>query len=275
MIEKVLCIGLPQRPDRRAHARRELARVGLDPVIWIDAFGPGSPQLQAAWDTGRVAEYPPCFRCGRDSCSCENKRLIEPQVGAWLSHCAAWDHVQGAGLTLICEDDVKFTDRFAQGLVWLSSDTVLRAALQAQRPVLIRLGRALTESHRSKLAFKLTAEQTMANPCYAVNLAMARLLLASSERIHTTVDIYTHRQIAPQGEAFTLEPPIAYELSWSTGELRSDILPKQVYIDTLKQQLADLDPASESYAQVLAEIRTEEERFRHFGELMDGAARRP
>lgn len=70
----------------------------------------------------------------------------------------------------------------------------------------------------------------MSNPCYALNFQVAQLLLNSSEEISTTVDIFTHRKMVEHADHFALEPAIAYERSWSTGELRSDVRPKQVYI---------------------------------------------
>lgn len=264
MIRKVLCIGLRERTDRRTHAATELSRAGINAPIWIDGFGPDAAEVQGAYDAGRVFRYPPCFRCGQDQCSCENKRLIAPQVGTWLSHAKAWRQVDPAGLTLICEDDIKFTARFHEGLNWLGSQQDLRRALEARGPVLVRLGRALTDDHRGAQPFRLIRKTTMSNPCYALNAAMAQLLLESSEPITTTVDIFTHRIMAEYADHFTLEPPIAYELSWSTGELRSDIRPKQVYIDRLERQLGALDPSSSAYEAIRKAIDDERARFRTF-----------
>lgn len=186
------------------------------------------------------------------------------QVGCWLSHRKAWEMVFGTGLTLICEDDVKFTDRWSEGLEFLRGDERLRSALVANEPVLLRLGRALGDAHHSQQAFRLATHPVMANPCYAINPAMACELLRSSDHVTTTVDVYTHRIVGATVSGFTSEPPLAYELSWSTGEIRSDIRPKQIYIDQLRAKLSALDPGDSRYEPIINEIRLEEARFERF-----------
>jgi hypothetical protein len=93
---------------------------------------------------------------------------------------------------------------------------------------------------------------------------MADRLLANSGRISTTVDIFTHVNMASRASQFTLEPPLAYELSWSTGELRSDIRPKQVFLERQRALLSRLDPSDERYQTVLDLIEAEEARFDAF-----------
>jgi hypothetical protein len=159
---------------------------------------------------------------------------------------------------------VKFTERAAEGISWLMADPELSDALARQKAVLLRLGRALDPGHESRSRFNLTCSPTMSNPCYALNRPMAELLLANAARISTTVDIFTHVDMAPQASQFTLEPPLAYELSWSTGELRSDIRPKQVYLERQKALLSQLDPSDERYQAVLDAIEAEEARFEAF-----------
>jgi GR25 family glycosyltransferase involved in LPS biosynthesis len=264
MFSKVLCISLPARTDRRAHAVEELGRMGLTPFDWIHAFGRASKSVARAFSQDRVAAFPPCFRCGAERCDCENRRLMPEQVGTWLSHEEAWRRVAREGMTLICEDDVKFTERTAEGLAWLAAETELSDALAREQPVLLRLGRALDSGHESPAGFTLTRSPSMSNPCYAMNRPMADRLLANSGRISTTVDIFTHVNMASRASQFTLEPPLAYELSWSTGELRSDIRPKQVFLERQRALLSRLDPSDERYQTVLDLIEAEEARFDAF-----------
>jgi GR25 family glycosyltransferase involved in LPS biosynthesis len=260
---EVFCISLPGRSDRREHAVGEFGRLGLA-FRWIDAFDSQSEAVRRAFRAGRVASFPPCFRCGADRCACENRRLMPEQVGTWLSHEQAWRRVAAEGLTLVCEDDVKFTERAAEGLAWLATQAPLASALRRGEALLVRLGRALGPNHASEAAFVLNRRPTMSNPCYALNRPMANLLLERSDRIGTTVDIYTHRDVATGASHFTLEPPLAYELSWSTGELRSDIRPKQVYIDRLEARLETLQEGTPEHETVRKAIADERERFRAF-----------
>lgn len=272
LFDDVLCIGLPERGDRRAHAVREFEHVGITDWQWVDAYGPQSEAVRMAYDKGLVAQYPPCFRCGKDECCCENRQLVPEQVGCWLSHRQAWKCVQGESLTLICEDDIRFTDRLAAGIAFLRQNQALSSALESKQPVLVRLGRALCEAHHGREEFRLIDNPVMSNPCYAINVPMARKLIESAGEVTTTVDIYTHRHMA-QGDdvaSFTLQPPIAFELSWSTGEVRSDIRPKQVYLDRLRDQLESGNLDDDSRARILEEIMDEEARFKRFRELDGG-----
>lgn len=264
MFQKVLCISLPARTDRRDHAVEELGRQGLTPFRWIDAFDSESEAVNRAFLEGRVASFPPCFRCGAERCMCENRRLMPEQVGTWLSHEEAWRSAADGGLTLICEDDVKFTERATEGISWLAAQAELTSALDQQEPVLLRLGRALGPAHASRSRFTLTGQPTMSNPCYALNRPMADLLLVNAAKICTTVDIYTHSEVAPRTLHFTLEPPLASDLSWSTGELRSDIRPKQVYIDRLEAMLKEMTEGTPEFESVRQAIAEEKDRFEAF-----------
>ena len=261
LVDQVLCIGLPDRRDRRRHARTELARVGIEDYRMIDGFAKDSPEVRRAFEAGRVAGFPPCFRCGQDLCGCENKRLMPEQVGAWLAHEAAWGAVEGDRLTVICEDDIKFTERAADGFRFLAGAPEIAARLEARDPVLVRLGRALSDDHGADRPFALTQATTMSNPCYAINRAMAERLLENAGPITTTVDIMAHRLVGRQIPHFTLDPPIAYELSWSTGDLRSDVRPKMVHVQKLREQLQDLDPSSREYGETLEALNRELARF--------------
>jgi hypothetical protein len=186
------------------------------------------------------------------------------QVGVWLSHEEAWRCAAEEDLTLICEDDVKFTERAAEGLAWLAGEVERSGALERREPVLLRLGRALGPEHESHAGFTFARHPSMSNPCYALNRPFADLLLAKSVRISTTVDLFTHCQVAPRASHFTIEPPLAYELSWSTGELRSDIRPKQVYLDRQRALLSRLQPSDPQYRSVLGATGAEEARFKAF-----------
>ena len=262
--DHIFCIGLRKRLDRREHIRKEFGRAGITRFEWIDAFDKRSSEVRAQYESGKVKSYPPCFRCGMPECNCENKKLIPEQVGNWLSHLAAWQSVDGDHLSLICEDDIKFTDRFDEGVEFVKQSPEVTSGLNSKRLVLVRLGWALSDEHSSNAGFHFSQNLKMSNPCYAINQKMAELLTYSLVGISTTSDVYIHESIGSGVEHFTIHPPVAYELSWSTGELRSDIRPKQVYISELKRLLASLDEDDAAIPEILAFIEDETRRLKLF-----------
>ena len=267
--EDIFCISLEHRSDRREHIEHEFERVGIRDFTWVKAFDKDSDEVADLFNSDRVMKYPPCFRCGRDQCNCANKKLFPAQIGNWLSHQSAWRMVKGSNLSLICEDDVKFTERIQGALSVVFAAEELVAKLSEGRPVLVRLGWALTEEHMSQEAFRLTQNVQMANPCYAVNEEMAQLLIDSLRDIATTSDVFIHRIIGPKAAHYTVEPPAAYELSWSTGELRSEIRPKRKYIEQKLALLESLDPLDAKYHEVSASIEREKRRIEQFESFND------
>jgi hypothetical protein len=78
-------------------------------------------------------------------------------------------------------------------------------------------------------AFSLVNETIkMSNPCHGVTKKYAASLLSRYTGIVHTVDVYQHKLAPMPGEAYTLYPPIASELSWTNGVFASTIHPKSV-----------------------------------------------
>jgi hypothetical protein len=277
VFDQALCISLPRCLERRAHIRAEFARVGLTRYRFIDAFDRDSDEVRERFASDFVHKYPPCFRCGRNECACENKSLFPAQIGNWLSHMAAWREVReqrAARLTLVCEDDVKFRDTIHDCLALVGDSAAIEGQLEAERPVLIRLGWGLCDDHAQSASPYLTQDIRMANPCYAINRALAGLLLDSLDGIHTTSDIYVHRIIGSGVAHYTVMPPAAYELSWSTAELRSEIRPKQKYVDRLKKQQQAADEGSTEFVRMQELIADEERRIEDFATFNQDPARK-
>lgn len=266
LFERVLCISLESSIERHKHIRTEFKSIGIENYKFIKAFGADAPEVLELLESDFVHKFPPCFRCRRDECSCENKALFAPQIGNWLSHKAAWEKVGSTdgGLSLVCEDDLKFTDNFRVTLNFIEESEKIRNQLASGEPVLIRLGWALCDDHNSDVKPFFTNEIKMSNPCYALNAAMADLTLSSLSRIETTSDIYLHQQIGPLAKHYTAFPPIAYELSWSTGEIRSEIRPKQKHIVYLQKQLSKYSQNTDEYKMIKHQIQNEEKRLSEF-----------
>jgi len=268
VFDQVLCISLARCVERRAHIQREFNRMGISQYRFIDAFDKSSDEVIQLYESDFVKKYPPCFRCDMNECDCTNKSLFHPQIGNWLSHMAAWKLAQRAGgkLTLVCEDDVVFRPNTHQSLAMLRASGGIAANLETGQPVLIRLGWALSEDHEQTSAPRLTQDLRNANCCYAINPAMAKLLLKSLHKMETTSDIYVHRIIGKDVCHYTVMPPPVHELSWSTGELLSEIRPKHKYVERLRKRLAELEPGEEEYQEIASQIQREENRLKEFQE---------
>lgn len=269
VFDQVLCISLERCVERRTHTQREFNRIGIPHYQFIDAYDKSSEEVIQLYESDFVKKYPPCFRCGETECACTNKSLFHPQIGNWLSHMAAWKLAQrtGGNLTLVCEDDVIFRSNTNESVVMLRASGDITSNLKAGQPVLIRLGWALSDDHSETSAPRLTQDIKMANCCYAINPAMAGLLLKSLQKIDTTSDIYLHRIIGTDVHHYTVMPPPVHELSWSTGELLSEIRPKQKHIEQLKQRLNKLEPGGAEYQDVLRKIELEKNRLQEFEEF--------
>jgi hypothetical protein len=182
----------------------------------------------------------------------------------------AWKRISecpSGKLTMICEDDLKFQENVHDVMALLHASNDITALLDLGQSVLLRLGWALCDDHSDSGTPRLTKQIRLANPCYAINPQMARLLLESLEKIETTSDIYVHRMIGPQACHFTVLPPLAYELSWSTGELPSEIRPKQGYVDHLTRQLLERALSPGERAALREKIERETRRIAEFEEF--------
>ena len=229
--DSVLVVSLPGSADRRAHVTRHLTAAGLGDFRFHDAIGPDDPAVRQAFAEGRVARFPPCFRCGRLSCGQDdcNNVLIPAQVATVLSYVSLWERIAaGPGIVLVCEDDVLLHPwwRRVMAMILRQRDAG-RIVLRPDEPALIRLGWAEGEDHTPDQPFRLTRAVRMANPCHIITPAFARAILAETGRIDQTADMILHRSArAAQQWAWTAFPPAATELSWSRGTVESLIHPR-------------------------------------------------
>lgn len=239
--DRVYCLSLAASADRRERVLREFAKVGLKDFEFFEATDKDDPEVEEYFRDGKVAQYPPCFRCGKLSCGDEdcNNVLIPAQVATFISHQRIWRAVAEGGFktALILEDDAAFPAYAAKVLRHLESDpSRLGSFFEGDVPCLLRLGWALSHEHAYAGRVEVRAgEIRMSNPCYAINRGMARRLLDEFEVIDSAVDGYIHRKIGPTVENYTLFPPVAHDLSWSLGEFDSLIHPKSIRADYLKR----------------------------------------
>ncbi len=215
-----------------------LSSIGIADFQFFDAFGPSHPSVAKYRADGLVATFPPCFRCGKTSCGksdCNNV-LIDPQVATFATYLALWQRIAATPQrALIVEDDVVFHRHWRRVLRRLARRVHSGGlAFRPDTSRMIRMGWALGEDHRRFARFQVSDTVKMSNPCHAMTSTFAANLLQRFRRVDTTADIYLHRDAPIAGEAVTVLPPIASELSWSTGQFASLIHPKDIHADFLE-----------------------------------------
>lgn len=258
LFDRVLVIGLPTLRDRRQHIRQHLPEHGISTFSFFDASAPEDPAVTAA--DGDVMKYPPCFRCGGLDCGnpdCNNF-LIPAQIATYVTYRRLWKHIaEGeAERVLVVEDDVWFHPNKDRVLSWVA-DAVEAGTLpfEGARPCLLRLGWGRGADHE-QLDAPVRVDTTVrySNPCHALTRAFARALLERDRGIFHTVDHFIHEFGPRPGEAFTVLPPIASELSWTEGRFASVIHPKAVHIEHLRQEGRN-DEAAIAEARLTAHIK--------------------
>lgn len=241
VFDDIVVVSLPESLQRREHSRRHLEKVGLPGFRFFEATAAADPAVEAYRNRGEVVEYPPCFRCGKLDCGdpdCNNF-LIPEQIATFITYLRLWESIRDgdAGRVLVLEDDVRFhscapkvISRLAQ---WVASG---RIPFESETPTLLRLGWAYCRDHRHTWRIRYSRKQRMANPCHAVTRAFARALLERYTGICHTADVYQHKIAPREGEAWTVFPPIASDLSWTMGSLPSTIHPKAVRTEFLRKE---------------------------------------
>ncbi|MGH1356772.1 MAG: glycosyltransferase family 25 protein [Thalassovita sp.] len=241
IFDKIYVVSLTSSDDRRAHIRRHFSEIGIENYSFHDACDGESDEVQALFSEGLVKKYPPCFRCGRLECDrpdCNNT-LIPSQVAVFATYLKLWKVIsQTNERVLICEDDVVFHPWWRDVLQKVS--TQIKAgnlSFAASKPSLLRLGWALSAEHTNETPFSINNTLRMSNPCHAITSAYARELLKEFRGVNHTADVFQHRLAeVSKTHAHTVFPPIAYELSWSTGALDSLIHPKNIRAQYLLSQ---------------------------------------
>lgn len=255
LFDRVVVVSLPSSIDRREHIRAHFQEIGLGHYEFHDAFGSEHPEVLALYGDGLVALYPPCFRCGKMDCGkadCNNV-LTPQQVAVFATYLNLWRHLsEGNERVLVCEDDVFFhpwTERVLLELVEKIRSAEI--AFSGDVPALLRFGWALGKDHDGALPFRAVRDVRMSNPCHAITGAYARALLAEFNGVRHTADVFQHSlALASKGNALTILPPIASELSWSVGVFKSLIHPKENHARHL-EHMGRFDEASR-YRQIIS-----------------------
>lgn len=253
IFDEVHVVSLPEQVERRQYIEEHLAENGIYSFHWHDALDADHPRVKDAFSDNLVHQFPPCFRCGKAQCGRDtcNNVLLPVQVAVFFTYLELYRKLAARNVrALVVEDDVHF--HFAWSTVLPELDQRIKSGelpFTADRPCLLRLGWALSEDHDQFDPIRIDDTERMSNPCFGITSAFAQKAVAAYNGVSTTADIYLHRDLPQRGQAFTVFPPIASELSWSTGELQSLIHPKGNRVRFLQSQKRN-DEAAEEQARI-------------------------
>ena len=232
LFDKIHVVSLPGSADRRAYIAGHLQDAGITGFEFHDAFDPTHPEVLAHIEAGRVMKFPPCFRCGKTSCGKDdcNNVLIGPQIANFTTYLNLWKKIAATPQrALVMEDDVRLHPYWERVLDWLRGRVASGELLfSPEVPRLWRLGWALGNDHDGKTVPQAVDQIRMSGPCHSLTSAFAQKLLDRFRIIDTTSDVYMHSKAPEPGEAVTILPPIASDLSWSEGQFASLIHPKEI-----------------------------------------------
>lgn len=237
----VYCVSLASSVERREHIKHEMKKHKIKKYEFVNAITKTDMIVEDAYSNGLVKLYPPCFRCGKIDCQCDNNVLIPTQVATFFSHKKVWEIIakQKDGMYLIIEDDIKFNSYYKLMKIYFHKKINNLYKDHLQEPLLLRLAWAHNEEHKFHKIKFVEGLVKMSNPMYSINPSMAKILLENFKIIDTTVDVYTHLHICTKYKNFTITPPLAYELSWSTGAMSSLVRPRSKRIEQLENNNDD------------------------------------
>lgn len=207
IFDHIYIIHLPQSKERENHIQQQFEKIlGLQKEEYeiFEGSSRTSQKVKELMMSPMVKKFPPCFRCGKNNCQCENNIFTYSQIGNWHSFRSVWENMikNEYNFCMICEDDVKFHSNFVSLITtFLSEESFRKHNLNKHNPVLILLNTTNPKQcvpHYKYAPNMSLSEGSMSNACYALNLPMARLLLQESSKkngIKHTSDVFTHSKI--------------------------------------------------------------------------------
>jgi GR25 family glycosyltransferase involved in LPS biosynthesis len=226
-------LSLKASTDRRSHFATQAKKAGITSYSIIDATEAQSDRVTRLFDQGKVMRYPPCFRCGLNTCECANNVLIRQQIGNWCTFIDAMTAISSKKdgfLSLICEDDVFFEDSWGDTVHALISAASFRSHnIRLDLPLLIRLEHRGERSYHEPM---FTNDIVMSNACFMVNSYFAESFLKHITVIDRTSDMYIHDQLLqldPTIQHLSISPAPSHQLSDNPSAIfRSEIHPKGI-----------------------------------------------
>lgn len=234
--EEIIVLTLQKDTHRHANFINEFRKVGINE--WTVLYGNEKDDdvIKNLYKQNQIKKYPNCFRCGKEICACENNFLIPQQIACFHSYIRLFKYCVNSysNTFLFVEDDVKFEDyavRLAEDALNYTN-LVKNTPLFTTAPTLLSLGQNYlhgeeTREYNYPFVFD-TYYLFPSNVTFAFNKAFAQLALDEFDAFgysHTS-DVYIHCYLSQMCNYYSLYPKISHDLSWSTGELKSNIHPK-------------------------------------------------
>ena len=218
--DKIYVINLKESEDRKNHIIEEFKKNNITNYEFFEATHFNEPSVSELSNSNKVISFPPCFRCLKNRCSCENNFLTKFQIANWLSYIHLFNKILESehNFVLICEDDIVFT-KHAQHICnsLLNKNLFRKKQINLNYPLLIKMGAAF--DYGTHYLFNppiYIKNYALSNPCFAVNKAMIKIFLYNLKVIDYHSDVYFHKQIPAKFniQMFTMKPFPVYELSF-------------------------------------------------------------
>ena len=243
LIDNIYIINLKSSKDRKIHMINEFKKAGIDKYEFFEAIDKDSDEVSKLIKTPFVMKYPPCFRCYKIQCNCDNNILIKNQIGNWCSFINIMKKIVDNNykkLVMICEDDLKIKDNGIFILnKMINNQNFKKYNINLNKPLLIRC------EQRSKILplnqLKFTKKIVMSNACFLINIHYAKSFLKNLKFIDRTSDMYIQRNILKMDNSiqhFTIEPAPTHQLSDNKHAIfTSEIHPKGINkLDRIKKR---------------------------------------
>tara|TARA_A100001015_G_scaffold273340_1_gene328710 strand:+ start:2135 stop:3346 length:1212 start_codon:yes stop_codon:yes gene_type:complete len=233
--DKIYVINLKESIDRKNHIINEFKKNKIIKYEFFEATHFDDKSVSELLNSEKVFSFPPCFRCLKNRCSCENNFLTKYQIANWLSYLNLFQKILESNddLILICEDDIVFSENSNYILTSLLNKKMFdKHKINFNLPLLIKMGCAYDPiTHNVYDKPRYIKNYSLSNPCFAVNKQMVKFYLYNLKIIDYHSDIYFHKKIPytfKNLQTLVMNPFPVYELSFvdSVKKFNSLIRPK-------------------------------------------------
>ena len=223
--DKIYVINLKESIDRNIHIKNEFQKKGITNYEFFEAEHYNNSEVKELLNSNKVISFPPCFRCLKNRCRCENNFLTKYQIANWLSFIKLFNKilVDENDFVLICEDDIVFTKQstFIFNEL-LNEKNFKKYNINKNNPILIKMGSAYNvNTHDLYMKPEFIKNYSLSNPCFAVNKEMIKVFLYNLKIIDYHSDIYFHKKIPinfSNVQMLVMNPMPIYELSFIEGK---------------------------------------------------------
>lgn len=219
--DKIYVINLKESNDRKNHILKEFNKNKIINYEFFEATHYNDKSVSDLLNSEKVLSFPPCFRCLKNRCGCENNFLTKFQIANWLSYINLFHKILESehNLVLICEDDIVFSkgSNFILNSL-LNEETFKKYKINFDLPLLIKMGAAYNPlTHNLNDNPKYIKNYSLSNPCFAVNKEMIKIFLYNLKIIDYHSDVYFHKKIPihfKNLQVLVMNPFPVYELSF-------------------------------------------------------------